>query len=202
MKFNQIEYTSFCHNNWKLNNSDLTLKRIGVICRDYCIDTFIKSNLKGDKLAVACALTFGYKDFLDDPLKHAFSSTGAMHVLAVSGLHVGIVYILIIGIFNLLRLETKYNWVKHLVLLICIWFYALITGMSPSVIRASTMLTFFILAEFFNKSTSAYNILAASAILLLIINPFFIMQVGFQLSYLAVLGILYIQPKIEKLFYF
>ena len=122
--------------------------------------------------------------------------------LAVSGLHVGIVYILIIGIFNLLRLETKYNWVKHLVLLICIWFYALITGMSPSVIRASTMLTFFILAEFFNKSTSAYNILAASAILLLIINPFFIMQVGFQLSYLAVLGILYIQPKIEKLFYF
>jgi competence protein ComEC len=202
LKFNQIEYVSYCQNKWNLNNSNFTLKRVGALCRDYCIDTFRKSNLKGDQLAVACALTFGFKDELDDQLKHAFSSTGAMHVLAVSGLHVGIVYFLIIGIFKLLRLAPKYNWVKLLVLLLCIWFYALITGMSSSVIRASTMLTFFIFAELFKKSTSVYNILAASAILLLVINPFFIMQVGFQLSYLAVLGILYIQPKIEKLFHF
>jgi competence protein ComEC len=78
------------------------------------------------------------------------------------------------------------------------WFYALLTGLSPSVLRATTMLSFVVIGLMFNRNSSVYNSLAASAFFLLLINPFLVMQVGFQLSFLAVLGILFIQPKIEN----
>jgi competence protein ComEC len=83
-----------------------------------------------------------------------------------------------------------------------LWFYSAITGLSPSVLRASTMFSFIIIAQSFKRYTNIYNTLAASAFLLLVIDPYIIMQVGFQLSYLAVIGIVYLQPKIQEWFSF
>ena len=198
----QIEYVLYANNDWEYITYQITLKRIATKCRNYCIQTFKKAGLVGEEFAVASALTFGYKNELDNEIRNTFSSSGAMHILAVSGLHVGIIYLMIMSFFKLIRFSLKYSWLKFLITILMIWSYALISGLSPSVIRATTMLSFFIVAELFKKSTNVYNILAISAIFLLIINPFFLMQVSFQLSYFAVLGILYLQPKINQIFVF
>lgn len=202
LEHKQIEYVLYANNNWEYVTCQISLKRIATICRNYCIKTFKKAGLVGEEFAVASALTFGYKDELDNKIRNTFSSSGAMHILAVSGLHVGIIYLMIMSFFKLTRFPLKYSWLKFLITILVIWSYALISGLSPSVIRATTMLSFFIVAELFNKSSNVYNILAISAIFLLIIDPLFLMQVSFQLSYFAVLGILYLQPKIKQIFFF
>ena len=196
----QIEYVSYTNNNWQFISSELSLIRFATICRNYCVNSFEKAGLSGSELAIASALTFGYKDGLENDVKSSFSSAGAMHVLAVSGLHVGIIYLILISFFKMILISERYKWVVYILILFILWFYTFVSGLTPSVVRACTMFSFFILADAINKSSNVFNILAASAIFLLIVDPFLIMQVSFQLSYLAVLGILYLQPKINRLF--
>ena len=196
----QIEYVNYTNNNWQFISSEFSLIRFATICRNYCVNSFEKAGLNGSELAIASALTFGYKDDLENDVKSSFSSAGAMHVLAVSGLHVGIIYLIFISFFKMILIPERYNWVVYILILFILWFYTFVSGLTPSVVRACTMFSFFILADAINKSANAFNILAASAIFLLIVDPFLIMQVSFQLSYLAVLGILYLQPKINRLF--
>jgi competence protein ComEC len=161
----------------------------------------LKTNhLYGNEFAVGSALLLGTADKLDADIISAFSSSGAMHVLSVSGLHVAVVYLIfnwVLFFFN----KIKYgNIIKAILLILLLWFYAAITGMSPSVLRAATMFSFIIIAKAYDRYTNIYNTLAASAFFLLLYNPYLIMEVGFQLSYLAVIGIVYIQPKIYNWF--
>lgn len=118
-----------------------------------------------------------------------------MHVLAVSGLHVGIFMLLISLPFKLLKREHTLIHISITVL--AIWTYAFVTGLSPSVIRASTMFSFLLIGKLFNKSSTSYTPLFLSAFVMLLFNPLYITEVGFQLSYAAVFGILYITPKLE-----
>ncbi len=144
--------------------------------------------------AVAYALLLGVTDALDNELSHAYAAAGAMHVLAVSGLHVGIIYGLILLLLRRLTRTTGGKWVLAFLSIVVLWMYAVITGLSPSVLRAVTMFSFIALARPMEHRTNIYNILAASAFLLLAFNPFLIMSVGFQLSYMAVLGIVFLYP--------
>ena len=196
----QIEYSAFV-TNWTFIGSSWTLKRFSTIVRNRCIQSFSESGLKSNELAIASALTFGYKDELNQFVKGVFSKTGAMHVLAVSGLHVGIVFLLISSLFKFLKISQSFKIIQQLILIFFVWVYAIITGLSPSVLRAATMLTFFSIAEVFNKSTNIYNILACSAIFLLSIDPFLISDIGFQLSFFAVFGIIYLYPIIFNLIF-
>lgn len=195
LKSKQIEYTAFA-SNWTFIGYSWTLKRFSTIVRNKCLKSFSESGLKYNELAIASALTFGYKDELNQFVKGVFSKTGAMHVLAVSGLHVGIVFLIISSLFKLLKISHRFKFIQQLVLIFFVWLYAIITGLSPSVLRAATMLTFFSVAKIFNKSTNIYNILACSAIFLLSIDPYLITDVGFQLSFFAVTGIIYLYPII------
>ncbi len=129
-----------------------------------------------------------------------YASSGAMHVLAVSGLHVGIIFMVLNFFLSFLNSIKFGNYLKAFILIIALWIYALITGMSPSVLRATTMFSFIIIGGALKRDTNIYNTLAASAFVLLIYNPFIILQVGFQLSYAAVLGIVYLQPKLHNLY--
>lgn len=147
---------------------------------------------------IASALILGIKGSLDWEIMSAYASTGTMHVLAVSGLHVGIIYQILVLLCFWSKNIKHGKWFKAGFLLILLWFYALITGLSPSILRSVAMFTFIIIAEATNRKSNIYNTLAASCLFLLCINPFMIMEVGFQLSYLAVLGIVYIQPKIYQ----
>ncbi|MCI5058962.1 MAG: ComEC/Rec2 family competence protein, partial [Flavobacteriales bacterium] len=163
------------------------------------ISTLSKNGLKGDELAIASALVLGFKEYLTEPLKRSYASAGAMHVLAVSGLHVGIIYLLLRSLLFFLKRLRYGKYLQALISLLVLWAYALLTGLSPSVIRAATMFSFFALGDVLNRKSNIYNVLAASAFLILLINPYMIMEVGFQLSYMAVLGIVYVQPRLYSL---
>lgn len=155
-----------------------------------------------DSRAVANALLLGYKENLDSEIKSFYASTGAMHVLAVSGLHVGIIYLVFSGFLGIVFRFRQVKYVKPILLLCLIWAYAILTGLSPSVIRACTMFSFIIIGGSLNKPINIYSSICGSAFLLLIIDPYLITETGFLLSYFAVLGIVYLQPKLYKLIYF
>ncbi len=182
-------------------NDDLLLKRISSRIRSNLIQIYESSGIEGDELAVLCALTLGYKDKLEASVKKSFAGSGATHILAVSGLHVGVVYLILNGFLFFFDKKKIYRFVKALIILSSIWFFALITGLSPSVMRAATMFSFIVVGQNIGRETNIYNTLSASALLLLIINPYLVKEVGFQLSYLAVIGIVYFQPKIYNLFF-
>src|SRR5690606_8261806 len=118
---------------------------------------------------------------------------------AVRGLHVGVIYALFILILKPLRLKKEKARLYLLFVILVIWLYAFLTGLSPSVVRAATMFSLMTLGQMRERPPSIYNILAFSAMLLLTYNPDVIFEVGFQLSYLAVLGIVMIQPLILNL---
>lgn len=149
--------------------------------------------------AIALALVLGVNDGLDNDLQNAYSASGAMHVLSVSGLHVSILYLVILFFLEPIQNKSWSPWVIAIISVLILWFYAFITGLSPSVLRAVTMFTFIAIARPFGRKSNIYNTLAASAFLLLIYNPYLIMSVGFQLSYIAVIGIVYLQRPIYQL---
>ena len=146
--------------------------------------------------SIVSALVLGVKDGLEPETRQAYATAGAMHVLAVSGLHVGIVYAICVGLLGGLRRRPLGRWIFAIWVLICLWGFAFLTGLSPSVLRAATMFSFMVLAQTTRRKTNIYNTLAASAFLLLCFDPYLLTSVGFQLSYLAVLGIVYLQPRI------
>lgn len=197
LKFRQIEQQYYSYKNWELLHSDPnSMYRFASESRNYLLSLFSRSGLIDQEFAVASALILGYKDEIDNQTKHAYSSAGATHVLAVSGLHVGIVYLIINSFLSVLFRYRKLFWFKILLILFILWAYAILTGLSPSVFRATTMFTFIVVGKVLGRRSSIYNTLAASGFFLLFIDPYLIMQVGFQLSYLAVIGIVYFQPRI------
>ncbi|MCD4665831.1 MAG: competence protein ComEC family protein [Bacteroidales bacterium] len=188
--------------NWLIidNNGGNPIKALGISIRTKFLKILESQNIKGKEFAVASAILLGYDDKLDSEQQKEFAGAGAMHILCVSGLHVGIIYVIL---NNLLLFMDKKRWARFLkvfMLLLLIWIYALITGFSPSVLRASTMFSFIILGRSMKRKPNIYNSLAASAFLLLAINPYIITQVGFQLSYIAVIGIVMIYKPVYNVF--
>lgn len=170
--------------------------------RNKLVAILSQSELNSNQLSVCTALLLGDKSEMSQELKQTFSESGVIHVLAVSGLHVGIIFLLINKLLMFMNKKQILKLLKVLILLFCLWSYAFITSLSPSVMRAATMFSFIAIADVMQRRTNIYNTLAASAFLLLIIEPSMIFEVGFQLSYLAVLGIVSIYPKIYPLLLF
>lgn len=188
--------------NWKKLGNDIgALQDFFSELRETLEDLLSKSTLSKENQAVAKALLLGSKTSLDRDVMTKFSGAGAMHVLAVSGLHVGIVMLLL---SYLLKPLKRIHWGKYffiVLVLLFIWSYALLTGFSPSVLRAAVMFSFVLIGNEIERENSVYQSIFVSAFVLLIIDPFVLFKVGFQLSYLAVLGIVFMQPKIYNLWY-
>lgn len=147
--------------------------------------------------AISTALLVGFQEELDPEIKTSFSRVGAMHILAVSGLHVGIIFVLLSWILLPLNRNTFTKVIKAIILLVFLWGYAIIAGFSPSIVRASLMFTLLIPIISFRVQGNAYNNIASSAFLLLLYNPNYLFDVGFQLSYVAVFGIIYLYPYLK-----
>lgn len=161
----------------------------------------LKLNMRDtDAVAVASTIILGYRADLRKEVQQAYTQTGTMHLLSVAGMHVAFIYLLISLILGFLTRYPKGKLIKAIISIILIWCYALITGFSPAVCRAVLMLSMVIIGFTFNRHINKLNVLAVSAFILLLYNPFYIMDAGFQLSYLAVFGILIIQPYIYKWF--
>lgn len=167
--------------------------------RSQLIQKFRDSGLEDEELSVASALILGYRTELDRELMSAYAGAGATHVLAVSGLHVGIVYVILNTLLKFLDRRKYGRFIKTLLLIFALFGYAGLTGLSASVFRAATMFTFVAIGKAFSRDTNIFNTLGVSAFVLVAIDPMIIMQVGFQLSYLAVIGIVLIQPMLFNL---
>ncbi|SNC66911.1 competence protein ComEC [Hymenobacter gelipurpurascens] len=148
--------------------------------------------------ALASALVLGIKDEVDQATKQAYANTGTTHIMAVSGLQVGLLFAAITGLLSLVpgRRGPWFRLVSALLGLTVIWSYAFLTGLSASVLRAAVMFTFVIAGQSVGRRANMFNTLAAAAFLLLCYDPYLLCDVGFQLSFLAVLSIVYLQPRI------
>ena len=165
--------------------------------------TYYRKLLKDDEaFAVASTLILGYRADLSSETLAAYSRTGTIHALSVSGMHVGIIYLVIEWALSFLNRRKSWRIIKVILVLALIWFYTLLTGCSASVLRSAIMLSVFVIAKAFRRNTNSYNILAFSAFCLLLYDPFLIWDVGFQLSFLAVFGLIYLQPIINSWFFF
>lgn len=161
---------------------------------------FYKSlGLNQTEYSLLSALTLGYQNELPEELIQGFRTTGTVHVLSVSGLHVGIIYLMINFILCFIRKGSKYYFIKPLLTIILLWAYAFITGLPPSVIRASAMLTVFCVSEIAGRRNDSQHSLFIAAFFILLIDPFSIFDIGFQLSFMSVLGILYLHPKVSAI---
>lgn len=162
-----------------------------------------RDHLAGDELAVAAALVLGKRDLISSELQSAYADTGAVHVLAVSGLHVGIIAAMVLGLLSYLPDKKRWlRWLRTFLALAAIWSFALLTGLGPSVQRAATMFSIIIFAGLSKRRTQLFNSLAAAGLLMLFLQPMQLFQLGFQLSFSAVAGIaLFLRPIQRWLFF-
>ncbi len=160
--------------------------------------SILKRNITStNEQTVAEALIIGYRDEIPDEITQAYVDTGAMHVLSVSGLHVGIVAMALEKILGFRKVKRK-KW-NRAILVAAIWLFALLSGASASVLRAAVMFSILIIGKSYSKNVNIYNILSVSAFILLTYRPLLLFDIGFQLSYLGLFGILFFQPKLEKI---
>ncbi len=202
LHYQNIHYTafvragSFCllsrhHGNW--------LWDYAYRCRANLLEVLRYYFPTQDEYAVASALLVGYKDDLSEDLRTAYAETGSMHALAVSGTHVGFLYM---GLVWLLRRIPVYSYkgklMEIIVALMAIWIFTFITGATASVLRASVMFSVFLMGQATFRYANVWNIMATSAFILLLINPYYLFDAGFQLSYSAVAGMVFFYPLFYK----
>ncbi len=189
---------------WKIigQSKNFSLKTLAAKARMQLLKMMKANGLSGNEYSVAAAILLGNSDYLDSELRQKYSGAGTMHILAVSGLHVGIIYLILFSLLGFMTKMPNGRLLRSIIVVVAIWIYAIITGLSPSVTRAATMFTFVSVGQIFKRKTPIFNTLTASACFILIFNPFLIKEIGFQLSYLAVAGIVVTQPGIYQLLNF
>lgn len=183
-----------------IQQGNATLTGIAEKLRSYLILKLEETPIASKQKSIIEALILGERRNIDPKLYSEYTAAGAVHILAVSGLHVGIVFYLISWLFKPLEYLRYGIIVKAIFITILLWGFAFLAGLSPSVIRAVTMFSFFALARLVNRPTNSINVLFISFFFLLIFKPNWLFHVGFQLSYLAVFFILWLQPKLSMLY--
>ncbi|GAA4307585.1 ComEC/Rec2 family competence protein [Pontixanthobacter gangjinensis] len=167
--------------------------------RERIISGLKKHNFGADELAVFQALILGQRREISDELYKNYAAAGAIHILAISGLHIGILLLMLNWLLKPLDRSRKTRLLKIILILLLLWSFAFLTGLSASVVRAVCMFSFIAVGMQIKRKTSSLNSIFLSLFFLLLINPYYLFQVGFQLSYLAVLSIIIFQPIIYKL---
>jgi len=164
--------------------------------RTRLLERFADNGIDGDAYAVVAAMTLGDKSALTRDIKDTYSVSGASHVLALSGLHLGIIYMLL----SLLLPRRRWPALSQLVIILSVWAFVFLVGMSVSVVRSAIMLTVYGLLSIGKRDKMSINALAFTAIVMLMWNPAWLFDVGFQMSFMAVLAILLFVPLFEDVF--
>lgn len=184
---------------WK--RSRVSMRRLGVMqrvligmrsARDRLLSHNEKHNMSESAYAVVAAMTMGDRSGLTRELRQSYAASGASHVLALSGLHLGVIY----GLLSLIFVHRRMRVLGQVLAMVAIWAYAALVGMPPSVLRSATMLTLFAFVVLTGRRQVSLNTLAFAAVLQLVANPLALWDVGFQMSFLAVLGIVMLNMRL------
>jgi competence protein ComEC len=159
----------------------------------------LKANMHDlDAIAVASTLILGYRADLSSDVLQAYSKTGTVYVLTVSGAQLAVIYFMLSFLLSFLSRHKYEKILRALIIIAILWYYALLTGLSPAICRAAVVLSMVIIGRTYNRYINTLNILAFSAFVLLLYDPFYITEVGFQLAYLAVGGLIIFRPIVYK----
>lgn len=145
------------------------------------------------------AMLLGDTSTLDREIRMQFSITGVAHILSVSGFHVAVICGFFAFLLKPLPSNGAFRWIKYTATMLLLWGFTLVSGLAPPSVRSALMLSFFLSGQVINRSTDGYNTLAASAFIMLVYNPFYLFDIGFQLSYIAVWFILLLHKPLERL---
>lgn len=195
-----IAFVCFAKEEWELksHSEPSWIKARALQLRKYFRERMIACGLSGQELAVSEALLLGQSSEIDPQLLSSYSASGTLHVLSVSGMHVALVFVVLLKLLAPLDKKRKGKWLSFAIQFFVIWFYAFMTGMTPSVLRSVTMLSVIVAGRMINRKAHLLNTLAASAIILLVGDPMLLQDAGFLLSYCAVAGIVLVQPMVEN----
>ena len=169
--------------------------------RQTMLEALQRCGVTDDEFGVGAAILLGYDESLPAQVRKNYVAAGSMHILCVSGMHVGIIYLLASFLLGFLGKGKRMTFIRRVILLFLIWFYALITGLSPSIMRSAMMISFMVFGELLHRKGFALNSIAASAFVLLLMDPNNLFAIGFQLSYAAVVGIVLLQKPIYNMVY-
>ncbi|MBN2482459.1 MAG: ComEC/Rec2 family competence protein [Bacteroidales bacterium] len=177
-------------------------KGIRIIAENFrrrLLDRYRKLDMDQREFNVLSALTLGYRRDLDTETKNAFAKAGVMHVMALSGFHTGVIALLLGYLFGMFNGSPTGRAIRIIMILMMLWGFAMITGLSASVTRATVMLSLVMAGKFFGRKINTYNILFAAAFFILAVTPGLIADVSFQLSFLAVGGIVLFHPVFYRI---
>src|SRR5690625_2382774 len=178
-----------------------TLLGVAQNFRAKLVNNLRETSLMEDERSIVQALILGEKKDISKELYEQYAAAGVVHILAVSGLHIGIFYVLLTFLLKPVTFLKHGQLIRSLLIVIILWGFAFLAGLSPSVMRAVSMFSFFALALIFQRRTSSVNTLFISFFILTLINPMNLFQVGFQLSYSAVFFILWLHPLFKPFIY-
>lgn len=203
MQMKGVHYTAWLQaQDFQIIGNDQNIFRSWLYdCKDHIIQTLNRFFTDPEVRGIAEALLIGYKENLDDDLKIAYTETGVIHVIAISGLHLGLIYVVLVYILKKVKWVWRKVLLRVLIVLGVLWIFSFLTGAPASVLRSAVMFSCIHIGESFFRKSSVFNTIAASAFVLLCIQPYFLWDPGFTLSYFAVLGIVLLQRPIEKSIY-
>lgn len=189
--------TDYTQRRIPFNRDPGAIEVIAVHSRQRLIETIDRLSLSDTEKSVLAALTIGYKKTLPRETRSHFSFAGVSHILAVSGFHVAVVCGFLTFLFRIFPRYEFFHWLRFLLIMSLLWSFVLITGLAPSAVRAGLMLSFYLTGRVIRRTADRYNTLAAAAFCMLVYNPMYLFDIGFQLSYSAVFFILYLQPRLQ-----
>lgn len=182
--------------------AEFSLAQFGAAIKSNVVSVLRNSGLSQEAFSICSALLVGYDDEIDSAVMQSFSHSGTLHILSVSGMHTGVLFAILMWIFAKVDKYERYEKLKCFFVIASLLLFVLITGFSPSVLRAALMLSLVMIGKTFYKTGNSYNTLLLSAFILLLFNPYLIKDVGFLLSYFAVFGIIYFYPTLHKIHVF
>lgn len=190
---------------WKWRKKQVSLKRLSYLdrtrlvflkCRHRLLVRLSEQGMAGEQYAIVAAMALGDKSTLTQELRDIYSVTGASHVLALSGLHLGIIYVMLSFFLS----GKRWQILSQILMILGIWAFAFLVGLPVSVVRSATMLSVYALFSLGHRDRMSLNTLAFTAMLILMLNPLSLFDVGFQLSFAAVTAILLLVPLFEGVF--
>jgi competence protein ComEC len=167
--------------------------------RTTIIHNLQKNNFRKKELSVVIALILGQKQDISPDIAQDYQYAGAIHILSVSGLHVGFLFLFLGYVLRPISNSKRGSFLKLIIILVFLWSFAVIAGLAPSVVRSVTMFSFVAIGHQMRRAVNTYHTLLVSILLILLFQPSFLFDVGFQLSYIALFFIIWLQPLLASI---